>query len=92
MAKFLKITGIALFGAFLATSGLTGCAGSASKASAEDAGKLEEARAAAESAERKLSDLRTERMKLEEELGTSGAQEQNEKQEQEELLQEDGSE
>ncbi|MBN1757250.1 MAG: hypothetical protein JW863_02975 [Chitinispirillaceae bacterium] len=92
MAKFLKITGITLLSAFLVTSGLTGCGGSATTSgSAEETGKLEEARAAAESAERKLSELRTERMKLEEELGTSGTQEQNEEQEQEELLQEDGS-
>ena len=87
MAKFLKITGVALVSVLMYAGGFTGCAGS--KPNKEDTGKLEEARAAAESAERKLSELRTERMKLEEELGTAGTEEQNEEQEQEELMQED---
>lgn len=88
MAKFLKLTGVALFSALLCVGGLTGCAGS--KPSKEDESRLEEARAAAESAERKLAELRTERVKLSEELGEAGAQEQSEEQEQEELMQEDG--
>lgn len=85
MAKFLKLTGMTLISALLVTSGLVGCGGSTTKASQEDTVKLQEARAAAESAERKLSELRTERTKLEAELGTTGEEEQGEKQEQEEL-------
>ena len=88
MAKFLKFTGFALVSMLLFTGGLTGCASTAPQASKEDNGKLEEARAAAESAERKLSDLRMERMKLEEDLGAAATQEEGEKQEQEELQQE----
>ena len=90
MAKFLKLTGMTLVTAVLLTSGLIGCGGTATKASQEDTSKLQEARAAAESAERKLSELRTERMKLEEDLGTAGTDEQKEKQEQEELQQGEG--
>ncbi len=85
MAKFLKLTGMTLISALLVTSGLVGCGGSATKASQEDTVKLQEARAAAESAERKLSELRTERMSLEAELGATGEEEKSEKQEQEEL-------
>lgn len=88
MAKFLKLTGVALFSMLLLTGGFTGCSTTAPKATKEDTGKLDEAKAAAESAERKLSDLRMERMKLEGELGASATEEQGEKQEQEELQQE----
>jgi hypothetical protein len=66
MVKFLKLCGVALLSGLLLTSGFIGCT---PKPSNEEVGKLDEARAAAESAERKLSDLRMERMKLEQELG-----------------------
>ena len=82
MAKFLKISGIALISTLLVAGGFTGCT---PKPSNEDMGKLDEAKAAAESAERKLSDLRMERMKLEQQLGGTENQEQGEKQELEDL-------
>ncbi len=71
MFKIRKLTSIMVIsGAMLISGGITGCftKSSSSKPSSEDAGKLEEARAAAESAERKLSELRQERMRLEQEL------------------------
>jgi len=82
MAKFLKFTFMAMISSLLLTGGLVGCT---KKPNNEEVGKLEEAKAAAESAERKLSELRVERMGLEKELqGTSGA-EQNEQQELDEI-------
>jgi hypothetical protein len=78
MAKFLKISGIALISTLLLTGGVVGCT---KKPSTEESSKLDEARAAAESAERKLSDLRMERIKLEQELGGTQGQEQGEQQE-----------
>lgn len=89
MAKFLNISSIVLIGTFLITSCFIGCT---PKPSTEEMGKLEEARAAAESAERKLSDLRMERMQLEKDLnGTEGAA-QGEEQELEEIQDEQGAE
>ena len=82
MAKFLKISGIALISTLLLSGGFVGCT---KKPSNEESSKLDEAKAAAESAERKLSDLRMERMKLEQELGGAQSQEQGEKQELENL-------
>ncbi len=81
MAKFLKFSGIALVSTLLITGGFTGCT---KKPSNEDTSKLDEAKAAAESAERKLSDLRIERMNLEKELEGTKTEEQGEKQELEE--------
>lgn len=60
---FARILLVGLF--FVGSSALVGCT---KKPNNEDISKLEEARAAAESAERKLSELRQERMKLEQEL------------------------
>ncbi len=72
MFRIRKLTSIMVIsGAMLISGGITGCftkSSSSSKPSSEEAGKLEEARAAAESAERKLSELRQERMRLEQEL------------------------
>ncbi|MBN1575411.1 MAG: hypothetical protein JW913_02600 [Chitinispirillaceae bacterium] len=81
MAKFLKINGVVLVSILFLMGGFTGCT---PKPSNEEVGKLEQARAAAESAERKLSDLRMERMKLEQELGGAKAEEEDEQQELEE--------
>ncbi len=68
MLKIRKLTSIVLIsGAMLISGGIAGCA-TQKKLSSEDSGKLEEARAAAESAERKLSELRQERIMLEQEL------------------------
>ncbi len=67
MLKIRKLTSIVVVsGAMLISGGIAGCF--TQKPSSEEAGKLEEARAAAESAERKLSELRQERMRLEQEL------------------------
>lgn len=73
MAMFLRISGVVLIGTLLLAVPFTGCT---PKPSSEEMGKLDEAKAAAESAERKLSDLRMERMKLEQQLG--GAQSEEE--------------
>jgi hypothetical protein len=85
MAKFLRLSEVALISALLLTFGFTGCT---PKPSNEEMGKLEESRAAAESAERKLSQLRMERMGLEKELEGSQTQEQTEEQELEEIQEE----
>ena len=82
MAKFLNISSIILVGTFLITSSFIGCT---PKPSTEEMGKLEEARAAAESAERKLSDLRMERLQLEKELNGTEGEVQEEEQELEEI-------
>jgi len=66
MHKISVFARIILVGLLVVGSGaLVGCT---KKPGNEDISKLEEARAAAESAERKLSELRQERMKLEQEL------------------------
>lgn len=82
MAKFLKFTFVALLGTMLFSSAFVGCT---KKPSNEEVGKLEEAKAAAESAERKLSELRAERMQLEKNLEGTKSEEQGEKQELEEV-------
>lgn len=89
MAKFLRLTEVALVCALLLMFGFTGCT---PKPSTEEMGKLEESRAAAESAERKLSELRMERMGLEKELEGSQEQEATEEQELEEVQEENPSE
>lgn len=81
MAKFFRITGVALISTLFVTGGIVGCT---QKPSNEESGKLNEARAAAESAERKLSDLRMERVKLEKDLEGAASEEQGEEQELEE--------
>jgi len=60
--KYVKVFAIA---AVVLAGGLGGCT---KRPSEEELAKLEEARAAAESAERKLAELRSERMQLEQTL------------------------
>jgi hypothetical protein len=60
--KSLKITG---YLAVICCGLLLGVGGCTKKPSADDITRLEEAKAAAESAERKLAELRSERMALE---------------------------
>ncbi len=68
MLKIRKLTSIIVIsGVMMISGGIAGCS-TTPKPSSEETGKLEEARAAAESAERKLSELRQERMRLEQEL------------------------
>ena len=64
MSKLLKILCVGAFSAFIAFGG-SGCT---KKPSQEEISKLEQARVSAESAEKKLSELRQERMQLEQEL------------------------
>ncbi|NLG19009.1 MAG: hypothetical protein GX556_16915 [Fibrobacter sp.] len=64
MSKVRIVTRVLLIGSMLLW-GLTGCT---KKPSTEETGKLDEARVAAESAEKKLSELRQERMQLEQQL------------------------
>ena len=65
MSKVRKLASVLVIGSLLISSGFIGCSPKPNK---EEAGKLNEARAAAESAERKLSELRQERIQLEQEL------------------------
>jgi Skp family chaperone for outer membrane proteins len=65
MTRLFKYSRVFLICAFVISSGLIGCS---PKPSNEDIGKLEQARVAAESAEKKLHELRQERMQLESEL------------------------
>lgn len=64
MSRVSKVVSIGAFSALIALGGI-GCT---KKPSQEEVSKLEEARVAAESAEKKLSELRQERMQLEQEL------------------------
>ena len=66
MIGFKKISRYMLLGSFVVLVGMTGCT---KKPTQEELTKLEEAREAAESAEKKLAELRSERMALEETLG-----------------------
>ncbi len=86
MARFLKFCGVALIGVTFSIGGFSGCT---PKPSTEENSKLDEARAAAESAERKLSELRMERINLEKQLEGTATQEQSEKQELKEVEEED---
>lgn len=78
MIKFKKIALVTMMGTLMLSGGFIGCT---KKPNTEELGKLEEAKAAAESAERKLSELRVERMKLEKELNESQGEVQNQQQE-----------
>lgn len=78
MTKFLKFTFMAMISSLLISGGLVGCT---KKPNTEEVGKLEEAKAAAESAERKLSELRVERVQLEKDLNGASGSEQSEQQE-----------
>jgi len=77
MVKFLRVTGLALISSFLLASVFVGCGGPP-KPNSEETAKLNEAKAAAESAERKLSALRMERMELEQQLDGSQSEEAKE--------------
>lgn len=83
MNRFLKLAYSVILSAVLMSGGVIGCAGSAggasggassrpAKLSAEDNTRLTEAQDAAISAEKKLSELRTERKMLEAQNGGSG--------------------
>lgn len=80
MVKFLRVTGLTLISSFLMATVFMGCGGPP-KPSAEDNVKLNEAKAAAESAERKLSALRMERVQLEQQLESTQSEEKSEEQE-----------
>jgi len=83
MHKITVFARILLVGLILIGSGaLVGCT---KKPAKEDISKLEEARAAAESAERKLSELRQERMKLEQELQSKQSELNSNEQERDDL-------
>jgi hypothetical protein len=71
-ARLSLICAVALFG------GIGGCT---KKPSQEELTKLEEAKAAAESAERKLAELRQERMRLEQDLQNKQGDLQNQENE-----------
>jgi hypothetical protein len=64
MSKLFKVLFVGAFSALI----VFGSAGCTKKPSQEEISKLEQARVAAESAEKKLSELRQERMQLEQEL------------------------
>jgi len=77
MALRKKMVSVLALAAFAATVSLSGCT---KRPSEDELAKLEQAKQAAESAERKLAELRAERMQLEETL----AQKQGELREHEE--------
>jgi hypothetical protein len=62
MSRFFKFINTVMISSILVSGGLVGCT---KKPNNEESSKLQEARAAAESAEQKLSELRQERIKLE---------------------------
>jgi septal ring factor EnvC (AmiA/AmiB activator) len=69
----------------LAAALVTGFAGCTKKPSQEEVTKLDEAKSAAESAEKKLSELRRERMDLEEQLNKKEGELKTKEQERDEL-------
>ncbi len=71
MMSFNRIARYVLIGSFVVMCGMTGCT---KKPSDGELAKLEEARSAAESAERKLAELRQERMGLESQLSSKEAE------------------
>ena len=71
MSSFNTISKCMVIGAFVVMCGMVGCT---KKPSQEELAKLEEARSAAESAERKLAELRQERMSLESQLSQKEAE------------------
>jgi septal ring factor EnvC (AmiA/AmiB activator) len=76
-------------GAFVFALGLGGCT---KKPSQEELTKLEEARAAAESAEKKLAELRAERSSLEDQLRAKEGELQKHEEERDDLKQKMGKE
>ncbi len=70
MMSYKRIARFLLIGSFVVMCGMTGC----NKPSTEELAKLEEARSAAEAAERKLAELRQERMNLESQLSAKEAE------------------
>lgn len=83
-----KLSRYVAVGLCVALFGLTG--GCTKKPSQEELTKLEEARAAAESAERKLAELRTERETLEAQLQEKESELQQHQEERDELRQKMG--
>jgi len=71
MMSFNRIARYVLIGSFVVMCGMTGCT---KKPSDDELARLEEARSAAESAERKLAELRQERMGLESQLSSKEAE------------------
>jgi DNA repair exonuclease SbcCD ATPase subunit len=71
-----------MIGAIMLCGGMMGCT---QKPSQAELSKLDEAKSAAESAEKKLSELRQERMKLEQDLGNKQMELKDQEQEQENL-------
>jgi septal ring factor EnvC (AmiA/AmiB activator) len=65
MKGMRRLGSFLLIGSFLAMASITGCT---KKPSKDELSKVDEAKAAAESAEKKLSELRQERMQLENSL------------------------
>jgi septal ring factor EnvC (AmiA/AmiB activator) len=84
MMRFHKFSRYAVLGSFAALCVLGGCT---KKPSQEELARLEEARAAAESAERKLAELRRERMALEDQLSQKQTELQRHEEEREDLKQ-----
>ena len=83
MLKMMKFARFLLIGLMVVTPVcMVGCT---KKPAQEDISKLEEARAAAESAERKLSELRQERIQLEQELQEKQAELKSNEQERDDL-------
>ncbi|MBD3393224.1 MAG: hypothetical protein GF418_13955 [Chitinivibrionales bacterium] len=82
MMRFNRITRYLVLGSFVALVTMSGCT---KRPSEEELAKLEEAKAAAESAERKLAELRRERMDLESQLQSKEDELRNHEMERDEL-------
>ena len=82
MTRFFKFSRVFLICAVVVSGSIIGCS---PKPSSEEMGQLEQAKAAAESAETKLHELRQERIQLEGELQEKQAELQNDSKENESL-------
>jgi septal ring factor EnvC (AmiA/AmiB activator) len=81
MSKFSKVVYVSVI-SFVVALGGVGCT---KKPSQEEASKLDQARASAESAEKKLSELRQERMQLEQDLQGKQTELSNQEKERDDL-------
>ena len=82
MMRLNRISRYLVLGSFVALCTMGGCT---KRPNEEELARLEEAKSAAESAERKLADLRRERMDLESQLGVKQDELRNHEAERDEL-------
>jgi septal ring factor EnvC (AmiA/AmiB activator) len=87
MANLTKLARFLLIGSFIAMAGVSGCT---KKPSQDELTKLDEAKQAAESAEKKLTELKQERVQLEATLQSKQTELKQNEDERDDLKKKDG--